>query len=281
MSDCITEYIQFCEQTTLPARTVRCYPNHKPGFIPELKVILNKKKKAFRSGDREELRDIHKLCSGRETDSQETAWRGQQSYICSSTGSVHSHHLPPPTTLTDFHTPSLPPIRRPSSTLPPLVCSLDKTPQPLKCCSFTEVISMPVCYNWPGEETAGEASLTQGPGTRRYQPHGSEDLCQPARCSSSAPLQPEPSSGEDACAVENVLPGSSSQEVDSFWPQRLSTYYPHISWDEGPGETGPGPPQTTGEINARPSPVRLVASSGSGWCNHLPAAASPLTSGSN
>jgi len=56
MTDCITEYIKFCEHTTIPSRTVRCFPNNKPWITRDLKALLNMKKAAFRSGDRDELR---------------------------------------------------------------------------------------------------------------------------------------------------------------------------------------------------------------------------------
>ena len=62
MTNCITEYIRFCEHTTMPTRTVRCFPNNKPWITNDLKALLNKKKRAFRSGDREELRRVqHEL----------------------------------------------------------------------------------------------------------------------------------------------------------------------------------------------------------------------------
>lgn len=62
MTDCITEYIRFCEHTTTPTRTVHCFPNNKPLITSDLKALLNKKKRAFRSGDREELRRVqHEL----------------------------------------------------------------------------------------------------------------------------------------------------------------------------------------------------------------------------
>ena len=55
MTDCITEYIRFCEHTTMPTRTIGCFPNNKPWITNDLKALLNKKKRVFRSGDREEL----------------------------------------------------------------------------------------------------------------------------------------------------------------------------------------------------------------------------------
>ncbi|KAK0147905.1 hypothetical protein N1851_012366 [Merluccius polli] len=62
MTDCITDYIRFCDDTTMPARTVHCFSNNKPWITSDLKALLNKKKKAFRSGDSEEQRRVqHEL----------------------------------------------------------------------------------------------------------------------------------------------------------------------------------------------------------------------------
>ncbi|XP_075955445.1 uncharacterized protein LOC142957475 [Anarhichas minor] len=60
MTDCITEYIKFCEQTAIPSRSVHCFPNNKPWITSDLKALLNKKKAAFRSGDREEIRTVQR-----------------------------------------------------------------------------------------------------------------------------------------------------------------------------------------------------------------------------
>lgn len=57
MSDCITEYIKFFEDTIVPAQSVHCFPNNKPWINSDLKALLNKKKIAFKSGDREEQRE--------------------------------------------------------------------------------------------------------------------------------------------------------------------------------------------------------------------------------
>ncbi|KAK0138891.1 hypothetical protein N1851_024564 [Merluccius polli] len=62
MTDCITDYIRFCEVTTMTARTVHCFSNNNPWITSDLKALLNKKKKAFRSGDRGEQRRVqHEL----------------------------------------------------------------------------------------------------------------------------------------------------------------------------------------------------------------------------
>lgn len=59
-TDCIKEYIRFCEDNNMPAWTMHHFPN-KSWITSELKALLNKKR-AFRSGDREELRRVqHEL----------------------------------------------------------------------------------------------------------------------------------------------------------------------------------------------------------------------------
>ena len=62
MTDCITDYIRLCEDTNMPARTVHCFSNNKPWITSDLKALLNKKKRAFGSGDRVEQRRVqHEL----------------------------------------------------------------------------------------------------------------------------------------------------------------------------------------------------------------------------
>lgn len=56
--DGITDYINFCVDYTVSAKSVHCYSNNKPWVTKDIKAILNAKKRAFRDGDREELRTI-------------------------------------------------------------------------------------------------------------------------------------------------------------------------------------------------------------------------------
>ncbi|XP_049889997.1 uncharacterized protein LOC126383511 [Epinephelus moara] len=58
LTECITDYLSFCVDSTVPARTVHCYPNNKPWVTKDIKAILNSKKRAFRAGNREEVRAI-------------------------------------------------------------------------------------------------------------------------------------------------------------------------------------------------------------------------------
>ena len=60
MTECVTDYINFCVDSIVPTRTVRCFPNNKPWITRDLKKLLNIKKKAFRDGDRELLKTTQK-----------------------------------------------------------------------------------------------------------------------------------------------------------------------------------------------------------------------------
>ncbi|XP_030581547.1 uncharacterized protein LOC115777725 [Archocentrus centrarchus] len=54
LTECITDYINFCVDTIVPTRIVKCYPNNKPWVTKDIKALLNNKKKAFRAGNRGE-----------------------------------------------------------------------------------------------------------------------------------------------------------------------------------------------------------------------------------
>ncbi|KAJ4920918.1 hypothetical protein JOQ06_000173 [Pogonophryne albipinna] len=60
LTDCITDYMNFCEEHIVPTRTVQCFPNNKPWITPDIKALLKDKKRAFRSGNREELKTVQR-----------------------------------------------------------------------------------------------------------------------------------------------------------------------------------------------------------------------------
>jgi len=60
LTDCITDYINFCVESTVPTRTVRCFSNGKPWVSPEIKALLKEKKRVFRTGNRENLRTVQR-----------------------------------------------------------------------------------------------------------------------------------------------------------------------------------------------------------------------------
>lgn len=54
LTECITDYTNFCVENTVPTKKIKCYSNNKPWVTSELKVLLNKKKRAFLVGDKDE-----------------------------------------------------------------------------------------------------------------------------------------------------------------------------------------------------------------------------------
>lgn len=63
--DTLTEYIDFCRDTVVPAKTVRCYPNNKSWANSTIKQLLNQKKPAFKEGNKERLREVQHELKGR------------------------------------------------------------------------------------------------------------------------------------------------------------------------------------------------------------------------
>lgn len=60
MVDCTTDYINFCMDNVVPVRTVRCFANNKPWITSDIKGLLNQKKKAFKEGNTQELKQIQR-----------------------------------------------------------------------------------------------------------------------------------------------------------------------------------------------------------------------------
>lgn len=49
ITDCVTEYINFCVDKCVPVKPIRCFPNNKPSISKDIQTLLNEKKEAFRS----------------------------------------------------------------------------------------------------------------------------------------------------------------------------------------------------------------------------------------
>lgn len=60
LTHCITDYMNFLMDSTVPTRRIRGFSNNHPWVTPKLKVLLNQKKRAFISGDREEQRRVQR-----------------------------------------------------------------------------------------------------------------------------------------------------------------------------------------------------------------------------
>ena len=59
-TDTMTEYIKFCKDNVLTKKTITMYPNNKPYISSEIKELIVKKQRAFKSGDLVTMRNIHK-----------------------------------------------------------------------------------------------------------------------------------------------------------------------------------------------------------------------------
>ena len=61
LTDCVMTYINFCDDRVVPLKSVRFFPNSKP-WIKDIKALLNEKKRAFRSGERETAKGGRDSC---------------------------------------------------------------------------------------------------------------------------------------------------------------------------------------------------------------------------
>ncbi|KAI4887226.1 hypothetical protein NFI96_028269, partial [Prochilodus magdalenae] len=58
VTSCVTDYINFCVDSVVPSKTICCFANNKPWVTSNLKHLLNQKKRAFKTGDKEELKRV-------------------------------------------------------------------------------------------------------------------------------------------------------------------------------------------------------------------------------
>ena len=52
LTNCITDYNNFCVENIIPLRIVLCFSNNKPWINPDIKALLKEKKRAFKSGNK-------------------------------------------------------------------------------------------------------------------------------------------------------------------------------------------------------------------------------------
>ncbi|KAM9812661.1 uncharacterized protein ACBT44_011751 isoform 1-T1 [Syngnathus typhle] len=60
LTSCVTDYINFCVDSTIPTKTVRVFANSKPWITPEIKDLLRDKRRVFKSGDRDLLKTVQR-----------------------------------------------------------------------------------------------------------------------------------------------------------------------------------------------------------------------------
>ena len=303
LTDCITGYINFCVDSVVPTVTVRCFPNNKPWVTRDIKVLLNEKKRAFRDRDREQMRRVQRRLKERiqqgkdsyrmklerklQQNNLKDVWSGMRSITGYKTsgsqtiggGTERANELnlffnrfderapdyPSPSSSTTIHlqtsSPAAHPPFLPDYTLPVLSPPTITSPHPLQHTRQTD-LRKELCRLRPGK-AAGPDGVSQ--------PKGPQNMCNPAELSSAAHLQPEPESGEGPCTVEDILPGTCTEEGASQHPQRLQTGGTDVSPDEVPGEAGPVTSSALGQLIIGPSSVCLPAETRCGGRHHLPA----------
>ncbi|KAI4894322.1 hypothetical protein NFI96_032641, partial [Prochilodus magdalenae] len=60
LTHCITDYVNFCVENTVPTKTIQCLSNNKPWINPDIKALLKEEKRVFRSGDKDELKAVQR-----------------------------------------------------------------------------------------------------------------------------------------------------------------------------------------------------------------------------
>ncbi|KAI4880568.1 hypothetical protein NFI96_009563, partial [Prochilodus magdalenae] len=60
ITHCMTDYMNFCMDLVVPVKTVRCFANKQPWITSGVKGLLNKKKRAFKDNNQEELRSAQR-----------------------------------------------------------------------------------------------------------------------------------------------------------------------------------------------------------------------------
>ena len=58
LTDTITSYITFSEDSIIPTKEDRIYPNSKPCIVKDLKQCLNEKKIAFLQVNKQKVREV-------------------------------------------------------------------------------------------------------------------------------------------------------------------------------------------------------------------------------
>ena len=60
LTDVVSSWITYCEDTVIPKKAVKIYPNSKPRVSKHLKILLKREKQAFKMGNLSELNSLQK-----------------------------------------------------------------------------------------------------------------------------------------------------------------------------------------------------------------------------
>ncbi|KAI3362675.1 hypothetical protein L3Q82_001634 [Scortum barcoo] len=236
MVDCTTDYINFCMDTVVPVRSVRCFANNKPWITSDIKGLLNQKKKAFKDGDTQELKQIQKelrvqLREAKEqyrkkieqrmqNNNMRVVWEGMKTITgCSSKrgapieGDVgRANQLNQFFNRFDHPNPFTPLITADPTLLLPQAVTSNKRGHLPSSPPHTIHDNHSCSGLWRAEEAAPQQSCR----SRWSITATSEGLCEGAGTPPPAHIQPELGTGEGPPAVEDILHHSSPQETTSW-----------------------------------------------------------------
>eukprot|EP00745_Piridium_sociabile_P040895 TRINITY_DN7963_c0_g1_i8.p1 TRINITY_DN7963_c0_g1~~TRINITY_DN7963_c0_g1_i8.p1 ORF type:complete len:536 (+),score=69.46 TRINITY_DN7963_c0_g1_i8:209-1816(+) len=64
VADVVSCYIKFCENMIIPTKTIKIFPNNKPWISKSIKSVLNEKKAAFQTGNKESRKQVQTRLRG-------------------------------------------------------------------------------------------------------------------------------------------------------------------------------------------------------------------------
>lgn len=91
LTDTVTSYITFCDDSIIPTRTRVSYNNDKPWFAVKLRQLKSEKEAAFRSGDKDKYKEAKNRFS-KEAKLNQTMDRGRNSMCVKDNG---TYPIPP------------------------------------------------------------------------------------------------------------------------------------------------------------------------------------------
>ncbi|KAI3356197.1 hypothetical protein L3Q82_017181, partial [Scortum barcoo] len=263
-------------------------PNNKPWITRDLKALLNKKKRAFRAGDREEqrrvqheLRDMLRTCKDNyrrkleaklQQNNVRDVWTGMK-HITGDEGERQadaSGSLDRANQFNQFFNRFSSPLPAPLRHLRPPThphCSQMARPTPSILLYSTSLSAPPPSPPHPSPSSNIRINpcptVTTGQVKRQLERLHQRKAAGPdgitPRILKTCASQLSPVLGHlyNLSLSQEKVPmlwktsclGSGPQEVEAIRPGRLQTSCPHISCDEGPGETGLSPAEATVPFN--------------------------------
>ncbi|KAI3357165.1 hypothetical protein L3Q82_015622 [Scortum barcoo] len=212
LTHCLTDYINFCVENTVPTRTVRSFSNSKPWITPDIKALLKEKRRAF----------FNRFDQASAPPLAQSSSAATPILLCAPCPLLL---LCP---LTPSHNPQFTPTPL-SSHLPDTATShsvLCTSPPSTPPCSSLLLTTHQV-RNALKKNRARKAA---GPGWHQLQ--APEVLRRPAVWDFWVHIQPEPEAGESATALEDVLHRPSAKDTAPQGAQQLQAGSSDVSSDE-------------------------------------------------